>query len=138
MGNDFSKDDISLEHLLRYISESDRLLGFLGDAVPLAYAKRSRQRSNFYRKDFDFFAETVWGRLYSSPDVSNPLTPDGKNFRRCFRIDYESFRDVLVPFYKNKDIFDSTRAFKIPIEFKIMVALQILGHYNDCDSVSPM
>ena len=76
--------------------------------------------------------------MYQSPFVSDPNSFEGKKFRRRFRVDYETFRDVLVPLCEEKPIFNCIRTSRIPVEFKIMIGLRILGRDHDCDTVSEL
>ena len=82
----------------------------------------------------DYWTDTTWGRLYKSPNVSDITSYEGRKFRRRFRVDYETFRDLLVPTCRSEKMFNAERESKIPIEMKIMVALRILGRDNDADT----
>ena len=53
-------------------------------------------------------------------------------------MDYWIFREVLVPMCKEINAFEMKISSRITIEFKILVALRILGRDNDCDTVSEL
>jgi hypothetical protein len=69
-------------------------------------------------------------------DISDPNSFQGKKFRRRFRIPFLLFRDWLVPLCKEKNIFCTYR--RIPIEFKVLVPLRILGRNNTADDTKEL
>jgi hypothetical protein len=64
----------------------------------------------------------------------------GKLFRRRFRIPFPVFKDVLVPLCRDANIFGtSVEAYvRVPLEFKILVSLRILGRGNVADDIFEM
>ena len=56
--------------------------------------------------------------------------------RTDFRIDFRMFRDIIVPLCKDTKVFDMKLSSRMPIEFKVLVALRILGIDNVCDTIS--
>ena len=59
-----------------------------------------------------------------------------KKFRRRFRVPYVLFKKKIVPMCIDQNIFGVSRY--IPVEFKIMVALRMLGRGNCADDVEEM
>ena len=53
-------------------------------------------------------------------------------------MDFAIFSKFLVPLCEGNNVFDMERVSNIPIKFKILVALKILGHDNDCDTMSEL
>ena len=59
----------------------------------------------------------------------------GKKFRRRFRLPYALFQKVKACCIE-KGIFKSKHRSPIPIEFKILISLRILGRGNCCDDLN--
>ena len=74
--------------------------------------------------------ETNWGKILLNPATADIETWEGKKFRRRFRMDYRMFREVLVPMCREINVFEMKISSRITIEFKILVALRILGTLN--------
>jgi len=82
--------------------------------------------------------ETPWGKLITCDRVMNIKTKEGKLFRRRFRIPFLLFKDALVPLCREYNIFDTKNenAVRVPLEFKILYSLRILGRGNCCDDIA--
>lgn len=94
-------------------------------------AKRiHRERINLWDRE--------WGKLIRSEEVRDPLSFEGKKFRLRFRVPFSLFAMQLVPACKEANIFKLSRNSVIPIEFKILVALRILGRDHDSDTISEL
>jgi hypothetical protein len=79
-----------------------------------------------------------WGLLLNHPNTANCDTREGKKFRRRFRIPFPLFRDVLVPLAKERNLFKTKRKSHIPIEFKILLSLRILGRGVCADDINEL
>jgi hypothetical protein len=79
-----------------------------------------------------------WGRLLKHHNTMTPGTFEYVKFRLRFRVPYPLFKYRLIPAIKDANIFNKKRASYIPIEFKVMVALRIIGRDTDCDTASEL
>jgi hypothetical protein len=98
--------------------------------------ERIHRRENRTKKK-DYWTKTTWGRMLSNPGLSNPRCGIAKKFRRRFRVPYPLFRDVLVRECLDHNTFgikDPVRV-RVPLEFKILAALRILGRGNCADDI---
>ncbi len=78
------------------------------------------------------YATSTWAKMfkYNHDDMLNDATREAKRFRRCFRVPYKIFFEVLVPHCKDvsKPIFSQSMSkFCIPVEIKVLIAQRILG-----------
>ncbi len=83
--------------------------------------------------------DTVWGRMLRDPRLQDPDSFENKKFRRRFRIPYRLFVDVLVPLCAQRDVFRVKSNSTIPLEFRLLIALRILGRgctADDCFELS--
>ena len=73
--------------------------------------------------------KTSWGELILSDDVTDINSYNGKLFKRRFRVPFGLFTDSLVPMCREKNIFDTRddARVRVPLEFKILSCLRILG-----------
>ena len=96
--------------------------------------KRSRQTT----EKPDYWT-SVWGKMLTNPDIEDPTSFVARKFRRRFRIPYPLFKEVIFPQCVEKNVFDMKRTSTIPIEFKVLTALRILGRdavADDCAELS--
>lgn len=57
---------------------------------------------------------------------------------RLRRVPFGLFKEVLVPNCIERNVFSTKRWSKIPIEFKILVVLRLLGRANDFDTLAEL
>ena len=60
-------------------------------------------------------------------------------FRRRFRVPYPLFKEIIVPDCHRMNVFEVKVRHLVPIEFKILIALRILGRdavADDCEELS--
>jgi hypothetical protein len=95
--------------------------------------KRTRERQPTIT---DVWA-TSWGCMLRHKDIADPYSFHGKKFRRRFRIPYLLFRDWLVPLCEESNVFCTSQS-RIPVEFKVLVALRILGRNNSADDTNEL
>ena len=65
-------------------------------------------------------------------DIKDPTTNIGRLFRRRFRVPFPIYEEILVPRCRESNLFDvkSEDSTRIPLEFKILISLRILGRGN--------
>ena len=105
------------------------------------YVSRVKKPRTSISRDKDYW-RSPWGNLLRDPSVKIPGSYYYKRFRRRFRIPYELFYP-LVEECKQHKIFDSVadtigtgRTKKIPIEFKVLASLRMLGRDYYADDVA--
>lgn len=94
-------------------------------------SRESSKRPNYW--------DSVWGKMLLNPEIENPNTFVAKKFRRRFRVPYPLFKEVIVPKCVDRNVFESQRESQIPIEFKVLIALRILGRdavADECNELS--
>ena len=99
---------------------------------PPVAGKRKRMR----RQRVDLWA-SEWGRLLTHHKTSTPGTFEYIKFRLRFRVPFPLFKK-LIPAVKAAHIFNKSRSSYIPLEFKVMIALRIIGRDTDCDTASEL
>lgn len=99
-----------------------------------SYDDRHRKRRKKSSPKADFW-QTLWGQTLTHPNVNNPKSREGKQFRRRFRLPYPLFR-YLVTLCKDLNIFDSVYCSSIPVEAKVLGCLRILGRDACADGVN--
>jgi len=76
-----------------------------------------------------------WGVLIKSDQIRIPGSYQDRLFRKRFRLPFALFLE-FVKECKEHNIFEEKKAGKIPVEFKILIALRILGRDECNDSVA--
>jgi len=76
-----------------------------------------------------------WGVLITSDQIRIPGSYQDRLFRKRFRLPFLLFLE-FVKEAKEFNIFEEKKAGKIPVEFKIMIGLRVLGREDSGDSVS--
>ncbi|KAJ1417438.1 hypothetical protein B484DRAFT_434243 [Ochromonadaceae sp. CCMP2298] len=66
---------------------------------------------------------TTWGRLLLNPKLNEPKSWEHRTFVRRFRLPFKH----LVVQATEVDLFNQQRQGKIPLEFKLLIGLRILG-----------
>lgn len=94
-----------------------------------------RKRRRYDEEPVDLW-QTSWGRMLRDPDILDPYSRVSKKFQRRFRCPFLLFRDVLVPLCLEHGVFGERAV--IPVEFKILVSLRILGRGNCSDDISEL
>jgi hypothetical protein len=105
------------------------------------YVRKVKKSRTSVPRDKDYW-RSPWGKLLRNPSVKVPGSYFAKQFRRRFRIPYELFYP-LIEECKQHGVFDSVadsigtgRAKRIPIEFKVLAALRMLGRDYFADDVA--
>ena len=95
------------------------------DANFYSKSKKRRVRRKF-KKDL---WKPSWGELITHEDIRDPSSYQGRIFQRRFRVPFGLFMDQLVPMCADRNIFKTKddRFVRVPIEFKILICLRILG-----------
>ena len=109
-----SVQDEVIEYLLQ-----NRDLHYEDDNPKPKRRRRASSRPNYW--------DSVWGRMIRHQDITDPNSFVGKKFRRRFRIPYVLFRDVLLPQCRQRNVFSSVNKSQIPLQFKVLISLRMLG-----------
>ena len=122
--------------LLRQIG--DFCVGHLAEIFPTddkIVRKRKRRRNSHV----DYWS-TPWGLMLRDRRVSDERSDLGKLFRLRFRFPFALFRDILVPMCRVKNTFGDqyNHRVRVPLEFKILASLRILGRGNSADDIAEL
>ena len=84
--------------------------------------------------------QTNWGKMLRDPTIEDEESKVGKKFRLRFRLPYMVFSQHLVPLVKNANIFPVKfdKMVRVPLEFKILMALRILARGNVVDDIEEL
>ena len=129
---------------------TEKELENLEDSIVLAWIEREfshvtgkkvvkKRKRHTFKHDY---WNSSWGRLIRSEDMNDPDSRDWKLFKRRFRVPFGLFTDVFLLMCVEKNIFVTTHEnrVRVPLEFKILTCLRILGrgmfvkfnlHYNE-------
>ena len=89
------------------------------------------------RKVVDYWS-TNWGKWMQQKEMLDPNSKIAKLFMLRFRIPFYLFQGYLVPKCEENKIFGDypSRVNSIPLEFKLLICLRILGRGNCYDDLS--
>ena len=124
------KQRLFVEHLLKEYPS------FILDDEDFASQPKKKKRNCSSRPDY---WSSVWGIMLRNPEIEDPDSFVARKFRRRFRVPYPLFKTVILKQCIEHNIFQSTRTSLIPVEFKILIALRILGRDavgDDCCELS--
>ena len=128
---DYVIDDAAfLEALYDYIEADEELMG--------KDLQVKTKKSRVSRDAIDYWA-TTWGQMLQDPNSRLDHTRAGKLWIRRFRLPMDVF-DMIVEKCNTGNIFrvqDQSKV-KVPTEFKVMMALRILGRGNCADDIAEM
>jgi len=114
---------------------ADNAAEFHNESPTLKRRRASKQPKIDYWK-------TKWGQLLLNDQICNPFSAAAKKFRRRFRVPYPVFHEIIVPRCIEKNIFGNKEGqenkIRIPIEFKILIALRVLGRGNCFDDIAEL
>lgn len=135
--SDSEGDDMSVmsvvEHFL--LSSPENFL-CLDQCVSLVneMGKKKRIRRNFVT---NYWTQTVWGNLLTAIASEIDGSYHHRLFRRRFRLPFNLFQQ-FVEDVRGAGIFPHKRISKIPIEFKVLCCLRILGRDSCADAISEL
>jgi hypothetical protein len=133
----FSKFDPLTPEVLKQIGEFciDNLLEDIFPSDQRVSRKRKRRGS----RRVDYWS-TPWGIMLRDKRLEDERSEVAKIFRLRFRIPFLLFRDVLLPTFREKNIFpdQGNHRVRVPLEFKILASLRILGRGNCVDDISEL
>jgi hypothetical protein len=89
------------------------------------------------RRETPNYWESTWGRMLLDASLLEPTSFTAKKFRRRFRVPYPLFADVIMPLCREHGILRTERE-RIPLEFKVLAALRMLGRDSCSDSISEL
>jgi hypothetical protein len=101
--------------------------------IPCFIEGQAKRRRRARREKVDLWS-TEWGQLLQNPQTNTPGTFEFKKFRLRFRVPFPLFNERIIPAVREAKIFNKERASYIPLEFKVMIALRIMGRDTDCDT----
>jgi hypothetical protein len=86
------------------------------------------------------YDQTPWGIMLQDPAINDVTSTIGKSFRRRFRVPYPLSDEVLVKECERIYLFGTkvTSLVRIPLKFKILMCLQILGRENCHDDIAEL
>ena len=116
---------VLLQIVLAYIQQEQDSFCTLGKR-----STRTRRTSYNANKEEEVW-ETPWGVMLRDPELLKPDSWLSKKFRLRYRVAPSMFW-YIVERCKQADLFGRT---KIPIEFRILIALRILGRGNCADDL---
>lgn len=119
----------SVERIKNWINSNE---GYVHDWCNI---RQKRTRNRVPKVDL---WQTVWGRLLKDPTVCQAESLAGQKFRRRFRVPYPLFTELLVPICKTAKVFNQERESYILTEFKVLLALRILGRGACADDIQEL
>lgn len=126
--NDWEEHERFVEDLLRQYPEA---------ILPEDNQREKRSRKRAERPDY---WASVWGKMLNDPDIEQPRSAVvARKFRRRFRVPYPLLKDVILPQCIDHNVFEMKRAPTIPIVFKLLIALRVMGRdavADDCNELS--
>ena len=98
----------------------------IGDIIDVDDVIEHKPRKHLCKRNY---WSTKWGDMLQHPSVSDPSSVQGKEFRLRFRVPYPIYYEIILPRCREVNLFgviDQNKV-RIPLEFKILIALRILG-----------
>jgi hypothetical protein len=96
--------------------------------------RRRKSRTTYDVNDPATLWRTSWGLMLQNEDLRDNQSTLSRKFRRRFRVPYSVFL-YLVQRCKDADVFGKT---KIPVEFRVLIGLRILGRGSCADDIFEM
>jgi hypothetical protein len=131
---------------IHFIEDSILAVGraIISDLVPVIERSRfkTKKKRKFHRETLrktskESFWQSFWGKLLSNNDINDSTSRSYKRFRLTYRLPPPLFFR-LVDICKEKNVFESKRNGKIPLEFKLMICLRILARDNLLDDIGEL
>ena len=134
--------DVSERHLLleiRRIILMDEILDYVVDLHNLADPPLKKSRACHERLSEGELWDTIWGKVVAK--IRDEINLNGgeesntrmqRRFRNRFRVPFSMFEEMIVE-CKDANIFGRTQ---IPVEFKLLGCLRVLGRGAYCDDVA--
>ena len=99
-------------------------------------------RQIFYRgpKVVVDYSSSTWGRWLDNPTIHDPNSKIAKIFMLRFRVPFILFDQKIKKMCIENNVFEMTYESKatVPIEFKILLALRLLGRGNCYDDINEL
>ena len=130
---------------LSKILQSDELLeekaieSFLFESIDDFVEDPIPKRKRGPRIKVDYW-DTNWGRWLKNPLIHDPNSKIAKLFMLRFRVPFILFNEKILKMCKDDNVFDLAyhRKDAVPIEFKILLSLRILGRGNYYDDINEL
>lgn len=98
-----------------------------------------RKRRRRPKVSADDLEQSPWGKMLRDPNISDPDSYVGMKFRVRFRTPYPVFAEIVVPMCVQRNVFRTIRDDKaIPVKFKVLISLRILGRGHDFDTMEEL
>ncbi len=143
--NDSLVDDLTEDQfigVIQAIINKDEVLRIIrGIALPVTKKPRKTRRSKVGRCTSETLQASIWGQLMSDIQLEiattgvNPDSELQKTFRLRFRVPYSMFVDIVQECVVGDVFGTGKKAYKIGVDFKVLLCLRILGRNYICDSV---
>jgi len=72
------------------------------------------------------------------PQLQNAESNVALKFKRRFRFPYPAFQNVLLPMCASANVFNQRYNGRVPLEFKLLISLRILGRGNVADDLNEL
>ena len=131
--NDLMSMDASYDCLVDIIKSDPGAFTECGPILDFIYEDAKRCREN--RNRSTCLWDSSWGRLLLNPEIRDSTSWYARLFRRRFRLPYDLFV-TFVEECREVNLFKEKNYSKIPIEFKILMSLRILGRDSCADDIS--
>ena len=137
LGSSDEEDDFILKEIcVMHDTQSRASGGFIVDNRGLFKSSTPPARPDY--------STSIWAQMLKNDKAKllDDTSREARRFRRCFRVPYKLFIEVMVPQCKEEStpIFsDDFRKFRVPVEIKLLIALRILGRdacADDCRDLS--
>jgi len=124
---------VSYDFIVNTIKSDPGAFTECGSILDFIYEDAKRCRENRYRSTSLW--DSSWGKLLLNPQINDSTSWYARLFRRRFRLPYDLFI-TFVEECKEVNLFNEKNYSKIPIEFKILMPLRILGRDTCADDIS--
>ena len=128
--------------VIQAIINKDEVLRIIrGIALPVAKKPRKTRRSKVGRCTSETLQASIWGQLMSDIQLEiattgvNPDSELQKTFRLRFRVLYSMFVDIVQECIVGNVFGTGKKAYKIGVDFKVLLCLRILGRNFVGDSI---
>ncbi|KAJ1392979.1 hypothetical protein B484DRAFT_439391, partial [Ochromonadaceae sp. CCMP2298] len=121
---------------LRYIEENGLEFLRLDDCIE-RLREQQREQEEIKRQSHHRVTDlwtTTWGRMLQSPQLNVPTSWEHRVFMRRFRLPYQLFKQLVAECVE-VNLFKQKRPGKIPVEFKVLIGLRILGRDSCADDL---
>jgi hypothetical protein len=145
LDDDSLVDDLTEDQfigVIQAIINKDEVLRIIrGIALPVTKKPSKTRRSKVGRCTSETLQASIWGQLMSDIQLEiattrvNPDSELQKTFRLRFRVPYSMFVDIVQECVVGNVFGTGKKAYKIGVDFKVLLCLRVLGRNFICDCV---